>query len=68
MDKGIEFIEQFRTEGYDKSKFESQQHDRLQADLDELASGEKYISLDADILYGENWQEVLVRRCLPLAA
>ena len=54
-----EFIEQFRTEGYDKSKFESQQHDRLQADLDELASGEKNISLDADILYGENWQEEL---------
>jgi molecular chaperone GrpE (heat shock protein) len=54
-----EFIEQFRTEGYDKSKFESQQHDRLQADLDELASGEKNISLDADILYGENWQDEL---------
>jgi molecular chaperone GrpE (heat shock protein) len=54
-----DFIEQFRTEGYDKSKFESQQHDRLQADLDELASGEKNISLDADILYGENWQDEL---------
>ncbi len=54
-----EFIEQFRKEGYDKSKFESQQHDRLQADLDELASGEKIVSLDADILYGEGWQDEL---------
>jgi hypothetical protein len=54
-----EFIEQFRKEGFDKSKFESQQHDRLQADLDELASGEKNISPFADILYGENWQDEL---------
>jgi hypothetical protein len=55
-----EFIEQFRKEGYNKSKMEShvrqEQHDRLQADLDELASGEKNVSLDADILYGEGWQ------------
>ena len=41
---------------YDKSKFESQQHDRLQADLDELASGEEDISPFADILYGEGWR------------
>jgi len=54
-----EFIEQFRTEGYDKSKFESQQHDRLQADLHKLASGEEDISPFADILYGEGWQEEL---------
>ena len=52
-----EFIEQFKTEGYDKSKYESDQHERLQADLDELASGEKNISIDADILYGENWRQ-----------
>ncbi|MBN1806706.1 MAG: hypothetical protein JW837_15770 [Sedimentisphaerales bacterium] len=52
-----EFIDQFKTEGYDKRKLESQQHDNLKADLDELASGEKNISIDADILYGENWRE-----------
>lgn len=54
-----DFIEQFRTEGYDTSKYESQQHDRLQADLDELASGEMEVSPFADILYGENWQAEL---------
>jgi len=58
-----EFIEQFSREGYDKSKMEShvrqEQHDRLQADLDELASGEKNISMDANILYGEGWQDVI---------
>jgi hypothetical protein len=51
-----DFIEQFRTEGYDKSKFESQQHDRLQADLHKLASGKEDISPFADILYGEGWR------------
>lgn len=58
-----EFIEQFGMEGYDTSKIETQlrqeQHDRLQADLDELASGEKDISPFADILYGEDWQDEL---------
>ena len=43
-----EFIEQFGMEGYDKTKIETQlrqeQHDRLQADLDKLASGEEDVS------------------------
>jgi len=58
-----EIIEKFRLEGYDKSEIENQlRHDqegRLQADLDELASGEIEISPYADILYGENWQDEL---------
>lgn len=58
-----ELIEQFGMEGYDKDKIETQlrqeQHDRLQADLDELASGEKNISPFADILYGKDWQNEL---------
>ena len=58
-----EFIEQFGMEGYDKGKIETQlrqeQYDRLQADLDKLASGEEDVSPFADILYGENWQEEL---------
>ena len=58
-----EFIEQFGMEGYDESKIETQlrqeQHDRLQADLDKLASGEEDVSPFADILYGEGWQEEL---------
>jgi len=58
-----ELIEKFGMEGYDKSKIETQllkeQHDRLQADLDKLASGEEDISPFADILYGEDWQDIL---------
>jgi molecular chaperone GrpE (heat shock protein) len=58
-----ELIEKFGMEGYDKNKLETQlrqeQHERLQADLDVLASGEKNISPFADILYGEGWQEKL---------
>lgn len=58
-----EFIEQFGLEGYDKNKIETQlrqeQYDRLQADLDKLASGEEDVSPFADILYGENWQAEL---------
>jgi molybdopterin converting factor small subunit len=58
-----EFIEQFGMEGYDKNKIETQlrqeQYDRLQADLDKLASGEEDVSPFADILYGENWQAEL---------
>ncbi len=58
-----EIIEKFVVEGYDRSEIESQlrqdQEGRLQADLDDLASGEIEVSPYADILYGENWQEEL---------
>ena len=58
-----EIIEKFGLEGYDKSEIENQlredQEGRLQADLDELASGEIEVSPFADILYGENWQDEL---------
>ena len=58
-----ELIEKFGMEGYDKSKIETQlrqeQHDRLQADLEKLASGEEDVSPFADILYGEGWQDEL---------
>ncbi len=58
-----DIIEKFGVEGYDNNKIESQlrqdQPGRLQADLDELASGEIEVSPYADILYGENWQDEL---------
>ena len=58
-----EIIEKFGLEGYDQSEIENQlrqdQEGRLQADLDELASGEIAVSPFADILYGENWQDEL---------
>jgi molecular chaperone GrpE (heat shock protein) len=58
-----EIIEKFVVEGYDRSEIENQlrqdQEGRLQADLDDLASGEIEVSPYADILYGENWQEEL---------
>ena len=58
-----EIIEKFGLEGYDQSEIENQlrqdQEARLQADLDELASGEIAVSPFADILYGENWQDEL---------
>ncbi len=58
-----ELIEQFELEGYEKSEIETQlrqeQQNRLQAHLDELASGETEVSPFADILYGEDWQEEL---------
>jgi molecular chaperone GrpE (heat shock protein) len=58
-----DIIEKFGLEGYDKSEIENQlrqdQEGRLQADLDELASGEIEVSPFADILYGEKWQDEL---------
>jgi molecular chaperone GrpE (heat shock protein) len=40
-----------------KSQLCRERQERLKADLDKLAAGEKYVYPFANILYGENWQE-----------
>jgi len=42
-----------------REQLRQEQQERLQADLDKLASGEMAVHPFADILYGENWQNEL---------
>ena len=55
--KGEEMQEQARAE----AKLQKQQRERLKADIHKLAAGEKDVYPFADIFYGENWQEELVK-------
>ena len=45
--------------GKPEAQLREEQRERLKADLDKLAAGEKDVYPFADILYGENWQEEL---------